>query len=109
MDSAVEAARWIAEAADEVSASAGESRKETIKRLNAATGNQYAVVQISRALISTTERAERLRDLLNDVIPTLRYASAAKTSAGNKAGASEVEGNIRSILAALRPPKGDAT
>ena len=54
-EEALEAARRIVFAADSVSASDGGPRKAAIKRLNAETDNQYSVVRIARALISSSK------------------------------------------------------
>lgn len=67
MDSAVEAARRIVAAADGVSAFDGASRRAAIKRLNAATDDQYGVIQIARALLSSQSQVERMREALTKV------------------------------------------
>lgn len=63
-EEALELAQRIAAAADGVSASDGASRRAAIRRLNGATDNQYGVVRIARALLSTSTAMREMREVL---------------------------------------------
>lgn len=63
-EEALKAATRIVVAADNVSASDGDARKPAIRRLNAETENQYAVVRIARVLLSSSKAEGEMREAL---------------------------------------------
>jgi hypothetical protein len=81
----LKAAQRIATAADVVSASDGASRRAAIKRLNAETGNQYSVIRIARALLSSAAAEAEMREALevtDDRLAPVQWADGGKAIMG---------------------------